>query len=357
MKKAMSVGLTALAALWLAPAAAEIETRPYMSVGYSQVFDDNDRGSNDGKGGWIGGGFALSDSWGMEFSGFFHRFNADTDSPVGWRESGIKLDTQYFLMRDRVFAPYLALGIGAAETDLRGGEDSTDGFADFGLGFTTFAGFLDSLDLGLRFDVRARILNPDIPGVGKFDETVMRVGFVLPFGSGDDAAASPAAAAAAAAAAGDDKDSDGDGVPDSKDKCPGTARGLSVDDKGCPLAGDKAGPNRSFENVNFAYDKSDLTDYAKGILDNAASVINDLSSKYPKLKVDVSGHTDWMGTDGYNQALSERRAKTVKGYLVKKGVDGKRISNFAYGESKPLASNDTEEGRAINRRAEIRTHE
>jgi OOP family OmpA-OmpF porin len=71
--------------------------------------------------------------------------------------------------------------------------------------------------------------------------------------------------------------------------------------------------------------------------------------------VDVSGHTDWIGTDAYNQALSERRANTVKDYLVQKGVDASHIRTFAYGESQPVAPNTTPEGRALNRRAEIRT--
>jgi OmpA-OmpF porin, OOP family len=198
-------------------------------------------------------------------------------------------------------------------------------------------------------------MNPDIPGVGGFDEGVVRLGVVLPLGAAG--SASTRSAGGGSAGESGEKDSDGDGVPDSRDKCPGTARGLTVDDKGCPVTGDKTGPNRSFENVNFAFDKSDLTDYAKGILDSAASTIGDLSTKYPNLKVDVSGHTDWEGTDSYNQALSERRAAAVRNYLVKKGVERKRISTYAYGESKPIATNDTEEGRAVNRRAEIRTHE
>lgn len=117
----------------------------------------------------------------------------------------------------------------------------------------------------------------------------------------------------------------------------------------------KENPNRKFENVNFAFDKSDLTTYAKASLDGDAQTINTLAGQYPDLQVDVAGHTDWIGTNAYNQALSERRANAVRVYLESKGVDSSRIHTFAYGETRPIAPNTTAEGRAQNRRAEIST--
>src|SRR3546814_8887232 len=82
------------------------------------------------------------------------------------------------------------------------------------------------------------------------------------------------------------------------------------------------------------------------MLDDAANVVSKVSEQYPSLKVDISGHTDSTGSDGYNQGLSERRANAVKQYLLRKGVEPGRLSTYAYGESKPVATNDTEEGRA-----------
>jgi OOP family OmpA-OmpF porin len=73
----------------------------------------------------------------------------------------------------------------------------------------------------------------------------------------------------------------------------------------------------------------------------------------PGLKVSVEGHTDSVGSDAYNERLSERRAHAVKDYLVHQGIDASRISTVGYGEAKPVASNKTESGRAQNRRAEI----
>lgn len=363
MKKILGASLACVAGLWFMPAMADSETRPYVTGGYDYVYDDGDRVSDDGDGLWIGGGLAVSEFWGLEASSFYNEFDRDTVGGNRWKEVGVKLDSLFFASREAWFSPYFGVGLGVMESTLRDpNRDSTDPFADIGLGFFTYAGFLRDIDLGLRFDLRYRVVNPDIIGVDKFGETVARIGLVLPLGDRDTASdATPASSEPAAAAAdkgkADGKDSDGDGVTDDKDSCPGTARGLTVDAKGCPVNAAQSGPNRSFENVNFAYDKDALTDYAKATLDSTASAISGLTAKYPKLKVDVSGHTDWVGTDAYNQALSERRANAVKGYLVRKGVEEKRISTFSYGESKPAATNDTEEGRAINRRSEIRTHE
>src|SRR5262245_5614275 len=101
--------------------------------------------------------------------------------------------------------------------------------------------------------------------------------------------------------------------------------------------------------VNFDFDKSDIRPDAAVILDEAASQLN----ANPGRSVSVGGHTDSVGTDTYNQSLSERRAASVKDYLVGKGVDASRLTTTGYGESNPIASNDTADGRALNRRVEL----
>lgn len=100
--------------------------------------------------------------------------------------------------------------------------------------------------------------------------------------------------------------------------------------------------------VNFDFDKSNIRSDAAVILDEAAVVLGGSSAA-----VSVEGHTDWTGTDAYNQGLSERRAESVRGYLVDHGVDGSRLSTVGYGESRPISSNETREGRAMNRRVEL----
>jgi OOP family OmpA-OmpF porin len=135
-------------------------------------------------------------------------------------------------------------------------------------------------------------------------------------------------------------DSDGDGILDNLDKCPNTPKGATVNQYGCwAYQGD----------ILFDFDKYDIKPAAYPILDEALMVYQ----KNPGLRVEVQGFTDSIGTEEYNQGLSERRADAVRNYLVERGVDPKIISSKGYGESNPVASNDTKEGRALNRRVEF----
>lgn len=102
--------------------------------------------------------------------------------------------------------------------------------------------------------------------------------------------------------------------------------------------------------VNFDFDKSDIRADARPILDEAAATLKDAGA----VAVVVDGHTDARGTDEYNQALSLRRANSVRSYLIGKGIDASRMTVEGFGESRPVASNDTDEGRAQNRRVELR---
>ena len=101
--------------------------------------------------------------------------------------------------------------------------------------------------------------------------------------------------------------------------------------------------------VNFAFDSSDLTATAKANLDKLSEVL----SNNPDTNINIYGHTDSKGTDEYNQKLSERRATSVKNYLISKGVAASRMFTMGVGEKEPVASNDTDAGRAQNRRVEF----
>ncbi|MBR0552323.1 OmpA family protein [Stakelama marina] len=102
--------------------------------------------------------------------------------------------------------------------------------------------------------------------------------------------------------------------------------------------------------ITFATDSSTVQPQFKPTLDQVSQVL----AQYPKTYVDVYGHTDSTGSEAYNQALSERRAQSVADYLSSHGVNPARIGTRGYGETQPIASNDTEEGRAANRRVEIK---
>ena len=139
-------------------------------------------------------------------------------------------------------------------------------------------------------------------------------------------------------------DLDGDGVLNEHDKCPNTRPGAVVDLDGCEVEAVIELPG-----VYFDFDKATLKPEAKVVLNEAAALL----SQHERVVVEVAGHTDSSGSDAYNQGLSERRANSVRDYLVEKGVRASRLSAKGYGESMPVASNDTKEGRAENRRVEL----
>ncbi|ERL50987.1 OmpA family protein [Halomonas huangheensis] len=101
--------------------------------------------------------------------------------------------------------------------------------------------------------------------------------------------------------------------------------------------------------VTFGFDSAQLTGPASSALNDVASILN----QYPETRITIAGHTDSTGDAGYNQQLSERRAQSVGSYLQSGGVSGARLSMVGYGENQPVASNNTEDGRAQNRRVEI----
>ncbi len=183
-------------------------------------------------------------------------------------------------------------------------------------------------------------------------------------------------------------DTDVDGVADSDDKCPNTKKGNKVDASGCPLDQDKDGvvdaeddcptvagskdnkgcpvkvpevkkeitadqveiQNIKVIPVHFLSDKSYVTDYSKNILNKLIQTLN----SNPQYSVNVYGYADSQGPDDHNIKLSQDRIKSVVAYLSSKGISANRIiQQKAFGEAKPIAPNNTEEGRLQNRRVEF----
>jgi len=112
---------------------------------------------------------------------------------------------------------------------------------------------------------------------------------------------------------------------------------------------DKTASFAGVQTVNFALDKSNISDLAASKLDEVAAVLGGSDTK-----ILLEGHTDWIASERYNYQLSLRRAESVRRYLESKGVDRKQIAVRGYGETRPVAINDTVEGRASNRRVDIR---
>ena len=101
--------------------------------------------------------------------------------------------------------------------------------------------------------------------------------------------------------------------------------------------------------ILFGFDQSDLSADAKSNLDQLVTVLNE----YPDTNIELQGHTDSKGSESYNQNLSEKRASTVSGYLATKGINNTRLSIKGFGETLPKYDNNTDEGRAQNRRVEF----
>ncbi len=135
-------------------------------------------------------------------------------------------------------------------------------------------------------------------------------------------------------------DTDGDGVIDLKDKCPDTPKGDIVDENGCSLKVDL--------NINFDFDSAVINNS----YDSKIKKFADFMKAFPAVKAKIEAHTDSTGTEEYNQGLSERRAASTVKALEAYGVEENRLNSIGYGETKPLATNKTSEGRALNRRVE-----
>lgn len=147
-------------------------------------------------------------------------------------------------------------------------------------------------------------------------------------------------------------DNDGDGVPNDKDKCPNTKKGTKVDANGCPEISEtvKADVLDIATKIYFETNSDVIKAESHSSLDKLVKYLE----MFPGIKIAVEGHTDNVGEANYNLELSQRRANSVKNYLVSKGVDASRITSEGFGQTKPKATNETEEGRALNRRVELR---
>ena len=143
------------------------------------------------------------------------------------------------------------------------------------------------------------------------------------------------------------EDKDKDGVIDKEDNCPTVAGPAS--NKGCPERKVEDVLTFAKQNVRFETNSNQLLQSSYAVLDEVANIL----LQYPDYKVSISGHTDSAGDAGYNQQLSERRAKASADYLISKGISSNRISTIGYGETQPIADNNTPEGQRINRRVEF----
>ncbi len=320
------------------------DTRWYVAPFASYINTGGDRNAKDGWGGGLGLGKMLDQHFNIELRGFYNGWGGkygQTDL------SGGTADVQYYFNRNKL-SPYTVVAIGGVNTAVSGPMGGTQsgfiGEAGAGLAYEV----LDNLSL--RGDVRYRYNNNFgdhvQPGRTEFNDLVVNLGFVIPFGDKPKAHQAkfeiPAAAPKPVPNDCASRDSDHDGVNECLDKCPDTPKGSKVDVHGCPI-------RLILKGNHFKLDSAELTPEAKTRLNEVANSLN----HYPeKNEIEVQGHTSSEGSDGYNLKLSQRRAHAVVEYLKSKGVSNK-LTAKGYGESKPVADNRTEAGRSENRRVEL----
>jgi len=309
----------------------------YVAPGLQWMnFDDSVTGFDDDEGYFFGIGYDFTDRISAELS----TFDLDPETAGGDVDvDHYKLDLIYnFDKKLGAFDTFAVAGLGSS--DLFGEQDS---LWDIGAGIK----YKLSENWTWRTGVRAyQYFNRDHENSDWGVDTAL----VYRFGGSDKkprpavtapAPQAPASSPAAPAVA----DADKDGVPDSADNCPNTPRNYAVDAEGCPIAVEEVA--RVELKVHFDFDRSEVKSKYFAEIKEVA----DFMSQYPDVVIELEGHTDSRGDAKYNQGLSERRAAAVRQVMIDRfDVQASRISAQGFGESQPVASNDTDAGRAKNRR-------
>jgi OOP family OmpA-OmpF porin len=331
MFKALSLAL--LMSVLLVPSFESVadEGQFHLAIGGQRLSFDNQRQSANDSSYTFGLGYGLSSNWDAEIN--YTKMNLDTslgrDDLDQWGLDFIySSDTRY---ADR-WIPYVVAGVGHNRFN-----DYRQTIVTAGVGMKTEISQGIDWRTGIRsyydFDDKTLDLGIETALVFKFGTPAQRT------------AVEPTPAPVAQPAAPVIVDTDGDGVPDNRDECPNTPRNHVVDERGCSILTEEV--QRIDLQVQFDFDRAevkpeflaDIRRVADFLRANAGTVAN------------LEGHTDSVGTAEYNQSLSERRVNAVRNILINEfGLEAGRVTATGYGESRPVATNDTSAGRALNRR-------
>ena len=314
-----------------------LDNRFYLVPFGTFVIPDGDRNTSEGWGGGLAIGKIINRYLNLELKGVYDNLQSDGVGGSGDVDQyGGGVDALVFPWRGQL-SPYgvvSAMGLNT-DSDRRGADLHFTAEAGGGLQYE-----LDEHGTSLRTDVRYRYnADSDTAPANQLHDMVVNLGIYVPLGPKPQ----PVVAEAAPVDDCSTRDSDGDGVNDCLDKCPGTLTGAKVDDTGCLIRIELHG-------VNFEYDSAELTATAKSILDGVADQL--VAFPDEKKDIEVQGHASSEGSSQYNMALSERRSQSVADYLKQRGVTNTLYAK-GYGEDYPIADNSTEEGRQKNRRVEL----
>ena len=332
--------------------AQDYDDRWYLTGTVGHNFQDSDRNTRDPQFFGLGIGKFISPNWSLDFE-LNHQNPEFNGNDLLFSQYGASVDARYhFIKEGRNWHPYIRVGLGVQKVEEEfnafpspnspGEREDTFLAANLGLGLQG-----DYDRISIRGEIASRTAFDDSsvvsPSSDRFTDLLASFTLMVKLGDLAEPVATPEPQAPQQTCA--DLDDDGDGVNNCDDKCPGSRAGQAIGPDGCPVP-----VSIDLKGVNFDFDKATLRPDAVAILDEAVAILQ----KYPQLKVEVAGHTDAVGTDQYNQGLSERRARTVYDFLTSKGIGAERlVGPNGFGESRPIDTNDTAEGRAKNRRTEL----
>lgn len=348
------------------------ERRFYVAPSLVHNSIDDDTGFDAGTGYQLAIGKAFRDWLNVELL----LTETDHDGKDGAPDGDVSLyglGALIFPMRDRV-PFFLSAAVWSGELDRDSGPSHRDADAwDIGIGYLHE---INAGGLAIRAEYRRRDSEYRDIG-GSLSEDILALGLQVPFGdrpkppqSESSPPPPPRAAPAAPPPPPKCPDSDGDKVCEDKDRCPNTPpeqiaavleNGCGLDDCRLPSPGETVDEHGCaieitvvLRDVHFDTAKATLRPESKATLDRIISVLKATPSVK---KVEIGGHTDSRGADDYNRQLSQQRAESVIDYLKAGGIDNSRLKAQGYGETRPIASNDTADGRAQNRRVELKVLE
>jgi OmpA-OmpF porin, OOP family len=314
----------------------------------TNIFTDHDRRLVGDNGGafqtFYGQHWASGLGW--EFTLFGDIIETGENQGTDFYRPGVGLDL-VFSFGDRMgFTPFVLVGGGGVYDDQFPDDfDTFNPYGEFGVGFVT-----QDLGKGVHLRAEGRYIydHVEVPsGDTGMEDVRVNVGLEIALWDKPEVTVAPEQKTQVVEVIKTTglEDSDGDGIIDSKDKCPGTPPNTRVDGDGCPLP-----KVLQLKGVTFEFNKSRLRPDSKTVLDTVVEIMK----RYPDMQVELAGHTDNVGSDSYNQKLSEQRAEAVRQYLINAGIASGNMTAAGYGEKEPIATNDTEEGRELNRRTELR---
>ncbi len=337
---------TDAASSWGLPGDRDID---YITILGSYVFADSNRGggANSGGGASLIFGRHFANHFGWEANYTLDILETGSTGGGDIYRHTLGGDLTYSFGDRQHFTPFLLVGGGGDFTDAHPrSNNGPSGYVDGGVGVVTNTFWHNRVRLRAEGRAIHDFLSAD--GHNGFTDYRASLGIEIPFYEPKAYQLPPPAQPTTVVKVIEKdtglEDSDGDGVVDSADKCPGTPPNTRVDGDGCTIP-----KILRLDGVTFEFNKSHLRPDSETILSYVVKIMN----KYPDMQVELAGYTDSKGGAAYNLKLSQRRAAAVKEYLVAHGIGASRIEAKGYGKENPVASNDTDEGRERNRRVEL----